>query len=199
MHAHVIAEFDAADAEMEGVVETLLVRWRDLVEAEGVGKAADMFARTVADRGDAFEQLETAQTELWEEAEDPIARALQYCIRDVCQGVEAWNLEGCRERVEELFAGVGGAKLHRLLGHWRQPAEDRFGPDEGDKKATVSDDDPVDVVGGDIMLGTVDTVVYSALSGDLRSKEILSWLLASLKNTSSVVARMREELCLIAR
>lgn len=180
-------------------MQELIEWWEGQVRAEGGGPAAEMFSRLVSDKGPAMGELEAEQAEFWDEPGDPMERALAYVIRDVCQGVESWNLSAAGDEVEELFGGVAGAKMHRLLGEWRRNPEDRFGLTESEMEEKGPPPRDTDIVEGELLLGTVDHVVYDAMAGVDYAKEVLRWLMDAVKNTSSVAARMRAAFAAIAR
>lgn len=199
LHAHVMIEFEQWLVDTEERVEGLLQRWQEKVTAEGNGKAAEMFGRKVCEAGERFQDSDEEQGEFWVESEDAVAKVVQYCVRDVCQGVESWNLAEAGQRIEELFSGVACAKLHRLLGAWRETAKQRF--DKEPPKEEVKDDgkSAVDIVGGEISVGTVDTVYYRALEGDRVAVEMLRCLLNGLRNASLVAERLLEAFKVVAR
>lgn len=199
LHVHIVAEFSGGDAEQLEAVERLLEWWRQQVRGEGSGRVDDMFARLICDAGPKMGEVHQEAAELWPEPSDEVEKALAYVVRDACQGVESWHLDRAGEEIEELFGGVAGAKMHRLLGEWRRSPEDRYGLDESEGVEAAPPPRDSDVIGGELCVGTVDKVVYDALGGVESAREILRWLLVSLSNSGLVAERIREMLTPICR
>ena len=198
VHAHVVVEFDPVVEDGSERLAGLVGRWRDKVTAEGHGIAADMFQRDVCGAGVAMGLEEEDQGEFWHESTNEAERVVQYCVRDVCQGVESWSLEEAGPRVSELFSGVGCAKLHRLLGQWRRSVKERFGFEPEEKVAVEVSAEECNIIGGDLSLGTVDSVYYRAMNGEVVAKEVLGWLVRSLSNMSLMSRRLMEVFSVVA-
>ena len=122
-HMHLIGEFDGS-VEREKLREVLHLQW---YKARGcTGEEPLLWGRQVAEAGEAMVELTgDGQMDFWREAEGPVERVLQYCLRDVLQGVETWveKIRGAMNAAD-LCATLSSVKLRRLFGKWRAKTEE---------------------------------------------------------------------------
>lgn len=193
-HAHLVVELkDGVDGEtfFSGTEDA----WRS---AKGrLGKDdIPIFGRRVCRQGVAMTGLvENGQMDFWSESQSEVEKAIQYVVRDVLQGVERWIAQ-CEtsELVEEFCRGVEGAKMHRLVGEWRQKVAVVEVPGEADGAIEKPKVLPKAKEGADIIwdwIGTMDQVMYHARKGVFQCEEALSNLLRMGSNQGLVAARLR--------
>jgi hypothetical protein len=196
-HAHFFCEApdDAGEAEMD--VESLRLAWckvRD--EADGV--AGDPgFMRLVAREGTGVPKDEASQGEFWSEPADAVACAVQYVVRDVCQSLEAWNLDNALDQITEFVQMAAGSHFSRMYGEWRVPAAERYGVVE-----TVEEEKSNEVKAfkeGWELVGTVDGLIVAAREGQRHAKEVMRWLRQTLAPKSVVGSRLQRELNWLTR
>lgn len=151
--------------------------------------------RLVVPAGPAVPELlhDSGQAEFWDESPNKIAAALQYPIRDACQGIGAARLGGDEERMrdcaEELLRVGGGWKLRRTLGRWRRavnidvakPLRDKL-IEEGKIAAKPKKESRVCV-------GRVVSLYRKAVLGDFEAKRIFARLETKVRNSSEYAKR----------
>ena len=157
VHLHLIGEF-----ETDAGVVALRESWKRVGAAVDGRQITEPFWRVIAVPGEAVLDLDDGQGELWGEAKTAVAVALQYAVRDVCEGASAGNVGLLPEKAfTELVALMGNVKLHRRLGVWR---EAEFEEEEDGKVCTGDVPDEAGSVSS-TSLGTVDSVFRAALDG----------------------------------
>lgn len=191
-HAHVFAEFAGSSEESERAVLELVTYWRETGKALFGYEFDVQFWRKIADAGEGIPRDENDQGEFWGDREDAVARAIQYVVHDVCQGVEAWRLEESKGCAQELAEVLRGAQLSRLYGHWKVTAEKRWGTTDGESTGVAS----LEVKSFDAttaVLGTMDDMLRSARMGVRSASEALKWLMERMSSASMVGRRLRRE------
>lgn len=192
-HAHCVVEWkDEVDSEACCVGISNL--WGEILR--GANETCHpLFYRHVAAPGAALVELEgDGQGEFWTEAKDPVAQLLQYCIRDVVQGIENW-VEGVDsgELTAEFAAAVDGAKLHRLYGVWRKKIDEVEEEDEADAAACATAEEKAKAAKDGVLwikLGSVDAVLSQAGMGISVMVEFARSLACTFFNRSSVYQRL---------
>lgn len=190
-HLHLAVEWGGeSDGEREG--ERLEVKWRK--ELRGAGEPeVPLFRRVVCGPGPAMSfEAEQAQGEFWGESTDPVEQALQYILRDVLQGVEAWTsgLSSPTE-VADFVCAIEGTKGRRLYGDWRLPV-----PVEPDEQTAAGGE----AAGGTetqgkereewLKLGSMDAVLSAAANGVTLMVEALRLLMSTRANKGAVFRRL---------
>jgi hypothetical protein len=137
-------------------------------------------------------EAEQAQGEFWGESTDPVEQALQYILRDVLQGVEAWTsgLSSPTE-VADFVCAIEGTKGRRLYGDWRLPV-----PVEPDEQTAAGGE----AAGGTetqgkereewLKLGSMDAVLSAAANGVTLMVEALRLLMSTRANKGAVFRRL---------
>jgi len=197
-HAHCVVEWGMA-VHAEDACLGVGVVWKDAVERVGE-LSHPIFYRHVAPPGDAVVEMEAdGQSEFWAESEDAVTQLLQYCIRDVVQGIENW-IEGVETRalIGEFMRAVDGAKLHRLYGEWRKRVEDVEEENEEDPgSGTEKEKAEARKKGLDgewLRLGSMDSVLKGAAVKVTLMVEFFQALASSYFNRSAVFRRLTEML-----
>jgi hypothetical protein len=187
-HVHVMVELPV------GVMnkERLLQKWVDLAEG-GKCHTDEHQARLIVSAGGPILELaeDSGDTDFWHESKGPVARAVQYPLRDLVQGVSAWRLGGdevqLRRCAFELVTQACGWKMFRAWGRWRKacPAAEKEAEGAADAE-DVSAGAPGPAVG----LGTVGRLWRAARSGDQAARAVFRGLEKSVRNESSFAARL---------
>lgn len=193
-HAHCVVEWKGA-ANAEACCLAVDKAWRRLVEDAGE-LSHPVFYRHVAAPGEAVVELATdGQSEFWKESEDAVTQLLQYCIRDVVQGIENW-VEGVEtdELTGEFARAVDGAKLHRLYGEWRKAVVEVEEEEEAEDQGKATEAEKAEAakkgcVEEWLRLGSVDSVLKQAEGGMTVMVEFLQSLGCTFFNRSAVAHR----------
>ena len=183
-HAHLVLEMDG---DGSAGVDRLAERWWDLTNGEEGNSTTSppVFRRRVCGPGPALHTDFGQVAGLWGEAEDPVARVIQYVVADVCQGVERWiGSETDDETVKEWVETVASAKLRRLLGAWRKEVPVDDGANDTSTSGTASGTKPEMSA-----QGSMDSVLSRAASGSWKDLMILRRLESSFSNRSLVGRR----------
>lgn len=191
-HVHVLAELPGGLT----TAAELLEWWGTCAGGEYVQTGEEQ-SRLVLGAGGAVGELrdDSGDSDFWSESKGPVARAVQYPLRDMAQGVSAWRLGGDLDRVREAAAEIQrtatGWKLFRAWGRWRKacPAalaatavkEDAGEEGAEDKKAVPSS--------GDEGLGTVHALYRRAKAGEEFAKAIFVALEPTVRNASDFAKR----------
>lgn len=186
-HKHVIVQTNLASELAARRLDFAGRCWAEIKRTDGDTRACEAFVRLLCNAGQPLAELDEGQGDLWCEAKDATTQCIQYACRDVCQGVESWNLEGCLDRVKELFAVLPTAKLRRFYGEWRKPLPREEVKAEPTKKAA---DGPREFHAGDEDLGTVDAVLFAAGRGEPWAMDAAKGLLACVNNKGGVGRRL---------
>lgn len=195
-HCHVFVEMERGRVTADGLWE----RWYELCGGDAK-KEADDAVRLVSGAGGPILSLreDGGDPEFWKESRDPAARAVQYPMRDLAQGIAASRLgvdgEGIEKAAEELVTQAAGWKLFRAWGRWRKacpaavaaskaaaPGEAATAEDEGKKKkpAAPAKGDP---------LGTVRNVWHAARRGEMWAREAFMKFERTVSNASDFARR----------
>lgn len=191
-HVHVLAEMPGGRTT---AVE-LLEWWSSAAGGEYVQTGEEQ-SRLVLGAGGPVAELRDDQgdSDFWSESKGPVARAVQYPLRDMAQGVSAWRLGGDLERVREATAEIQrsatGWKMFRAWGRWRKVcpaavvAEVKEDGDESSdteaKKAPPGQSEEA--------LGTVHQLHRRAKAGEEFAKSIFVALEPTVRNASDFAKR----------
>lgn len=121
-HVHILVELPGGKFS----TDDLLAGWRTCAGGEYCVTGEEQ-ARLVVAAGGAINELKDdgGDSDFWHESHGPVAKAVQYPMRDMAQGVSAWRLGGDLERVREAASEIqkssAGWKLFRAWGRWRKP------------------------------------------------------------------------------
>ncbi len=199
-HAHCLVEW-GSDVVSEDACVCVDRAWRDVVAANGE-PTHPVFYRHVTPAGDAITALANdGQGEFWQEASDPVTQVLQYCVRDVVQGVENW-VEGVEtdDLTTEFAETVANAKLHRLYGEWRKADVETKEDEEAEENPAATEDEKAAAVArqgglvGWLRLGSMDSIIGQANEGITAMREFVHSLGCKYFNRSTVSRRLRDVL-----
>lgn len=196
-HVHILVELPKGKMKKQ----ELLDQW---VHESGEEKArtGEDQARLICGAGPALDELkdDSGDTDFWTESKGPIAKAVQYPLRDLVQGVSAWRLGGDKERMNacarELVRDASGWKCFRAWGLWRKAVEvEEVEEDEKegeDKEAAAAPGSPTP-------LGSVGHLWRAARNGCAEAREVFAQLERSVRNDSEFAKRLIKycRLCLI--
>lgn len=191
-HTHVLVELPGGRV----TAAELLERWVDAAKGEYV-QVSDEQARLVVGAGGPIVELvdDDGNPDFWSESRGPVAKAVQYPLRDLAQGVSGWRLGGDAERVEatarEILRSSVGWKLLRAWGRWRKAcpaalaakAVEEAG-EEGDTDGKASG-----VVTREEGLGTVHRLYWQARAGSVYARDVFRLLEPSVRNASDFAKR----------
>jgi hypothetical protein len=188
-HYHLLGEFTTG----EGVEELARAWVRRGSEVEMQGMTAP-YIRVVAGPGEKVLDVESGQGDLWTEAKGEVSKALQYCVRDVCEGATRGWMETMPEYAfQDLVGLMGNVKLHRRLGRWRGEVPEVV---EGIGGGMETSEDGE----GWSWLGTVEEVLQRARLGCFESTAFVEYLLRLAGGSRSPMAvRTRSLAGLITR
>lgn len=191
-HVHCLMDVPEGLTSKAGLWE----KWREICNGEPPEDAGDA-VRLVAGAGGPILSLreDKGDPEFWRESRDTSARAVQYPMRDVAQGISASRLGGDPERMEkaaeELVVAAAGWKLFNAWGRWAKacpaalaadsaaaPGEAATAVDEGEKKKPAPGP-------AKESLGTVRSVWFAA-----RRRE--PWAVQALKEFEGTVSNASE-------
>lgn len=147
--------------------------------------------RELAPAGPAMTELadDDGDLDFWREASSAAARAVQYPVRDMLQGVSAWRLGGAasvRACCVELVRHASAWKVHRSMGRWRKsppPAATEATAEGAGQKAGAP-------AGEMITLGTVDGTYRAALAGVARARAVFEDLERGCRNDGDFGRRL---------
>jgi hypothetical protein len=191
-HTHVLAELPAG----EWSVDRLLSGWKEAAKGEYVETGEEQ-ARLVVAAGEAVAELrdDAGDSDFWSESKGPVARAVQYPLRDLAQGVSAWRLGGdmdrVREAARELLRSGGGWKLFRAWGRWTKvcPAalvavakQDQVEAEERDKAGAAPKGEPEGI-------DTVHRLYRRARAGEYFARKVFCALEPTVRNASDFAKR----------
>lgn len=189
-HVHVLADVPAG--QMSKL--RLLDKWAEIGGDEKL-RTDEKQARLVVSAGAAIAELQddAGDMEFWTESKGPIARAVQYPLRDLAQGVSAGRLGESGETMKavatELVRDAAGWKCYRAWGAWAKacPVEEKEpeaeGADGEEKKAAP---------GAPAAIDTVGRVWRAARRGCEASREVLRKFERSVRNESDFARRLVE-------
>ena len=187
VHLHLIGEF-----ETDAGVVALREVWKSVGAAADGRQITEPYWRVIAAPGEAVLDLDDGQAELWGEARTGVAVALQYAVRDVCEGASAGNAGMVPGKAfTELVGLMGNVKLHRRLGVWREAEEEE--QEDGKVGSGEVQDDAGSV--SCTSLGTVDSVLRAAIDGGPAARGFCRFLMeASGGSRSPMCVRTRATL-----
>lgn len=175
-------------------------KWREISNGEPPEEWGDAVRLVAGAAGPILSLREDAgDPEFWRESRDGAARAVQYPMRDLAQGISASRLGGDPERMEkaaeELVISAAGWKLFRAWGKWRKacPAaaaadaavaagEAATAEDEGKEKKPAAPK-PKEA------LGTVRAVWFAARRGEVWARVVLKEFERTVSNSSEFAKR----------
>lgn len=187
-HVHVFLEVPAGCV----TVPQLLEKWAEVSAPESV-HLGEHQARLVLAAGPAIEELrdDGGEVDFWNEAAGQVARAVQYPVRDMAQGVSAWRLGGDDEQLKrcafQLVTQSTGWKMYRAWGRWQRPVPSPVEP------AEVVNEETGEVAGGvgaTVQAGTVGQAWRRARAGDAEAREAFRLLEKSCRNQSDFAQRL---------
>lgn len=131
--------------------------------------------------------------DFWTERSDGLAKAVQYPVRDIAQGISAKRMGGNREQVafcvDVLLSKAKGWKLRRCYGQWRKKAPElppkpkADGEAEGNAAAVAPGGKP-------IVYGTVHRCARFAAKGDEALRSLFRALEAANRNDTDFGKRL---------
>lgn len=187
-HVHVMADMGGTEIAHRELLE----QW--VIEGKGERvRVADEQAKLVVKRGGPITELadDAGDLDFWHESKGPVARAVQYPLRDLVQGVSATRLGGAVEQVDacarELVRDAAGWKCFRAWGDWRKacPVE-KEEEDEGEGDG----EDGAAAPAAATPLGTVPRVWREAREGQEAAREAMRALERSVCNESDFAKRL---------
>lgn len=189
-HVHLLLEFPP------GVVcPSILVGWWTATDLTERLSNEESSVRRVIEAGPALEGLanDDGDLEFWSEATSEAAKAVQYPLRDMLEGLSAFRLGSdpavVRHALEELFTTTSGARLRECYGRWRKkpaaavPMEPEKVP--GDEVAPRA----VPGAPASCVLGTISILWRRARQGDAESQVIFRALEKTVSNHSDFAGR----------
>lgn len=189
-HAHVLAEFPDRMEDAEFVKQ-----WLDVRGVEEISEKSQ-HVRLVVSAGPAIAGLESdgGDVDFWTESKDALAKAVQYPIRDVAQGVSLWRLggeEGVGDRARELVREAVGWKQTRSWGTWRNPAPEPPAPDdEADQTEDAVERKAPKPCAEARAYGTMDRIRREARAGSGFAVELLALLEKGCRHDSEFSRRL---------
>ena len=195
-HTHCLLEFPAGQM----AATDLWQEWREISNGEPPADAGEA-VRFVRAAGPPIESLreDAGDPEFWKESRDVSARAIQYPLRDMAQGIAAKRLGGDPARMElaarELVVKAAGWKLFNAWGKWQRACPAALAADEAARRgeaATAKDEgkEPAKVVGSPReSLGTVRSVWFAARRREQWAVDALREFERSVSNNSPFAKR----------
>lgn len=196
-HVHLLIEMPSSWRTSRGACMTprrlramyRLLRWSESVQAKSKS------ASRVCTAGLADPTLldGTCDPDFWTERSDGLAKAVQYPVRDIAQGISAKRMGGDRDQVavcvDVLLNKAKGWKLRRTYGQWRKKAPElppKAKPEgEGEKAAAV-----VAPGGKPVVFGTVHRCARFAAKGDESLRVLFRALEAGNRNDTDFGKRL---------
>jgi len=191
-HTHVLAELPGGRV----TADELLGVWRACAGAEFIITGEEQ-ARLVVGAGGPIVELgdDAGDLDFWSESKGPVARAVQYPLRDLAQGVSGWRLGGDSERIaataREILGSSSGWKLLRAWGRWRKacPMAVEAAVVKVEEAAGVDADGKPAVVAKSEGLGGVHRLYKRARLGDEYARSVFRLLEPSVRNASEFAKR----------
>jgi hypothetical protein len=195
-HVHCLLEFPAGLTCKQGLWD----KWREISDGEPPEEPNDA-VRLVREAGAPIVALrdDGGDPEFWRESRDDSARAVQYPMRDLAQGISAARLGGSPERMEaaaaELVSAAHGWKLFRAWGKWRKACPAALAAEKGAKEgeaATAADEGEKKKAAPGAAkesLGTVRSVWFRARRGDDEARQVLKEFERTVSNSSEFAKR----------
>lgn len=189
-HVHCLLEF----AEGTLCTSDLLAVWRstDLSEDLSDDESA---ARVVLAAGPALVDLhaDDGDLEFWGEARSEAAKAVQYPLRDMLEGLSAFRLGSdpavIRAALEELYVSTSGARLRECYGRWRKKPEPVAAVAAVEDRECVAAPASAPGLAAVVLLGTVSMLWRRARAGDGEAQVVFRGLERSIANHSDFARR----------
>jgi hypothetical protein len=183
-HIHLLLEVEHGTWDVESLKELYrTTAYEEVQTNEGV-------CSLVVGAGAADPALgqEHPDLDFWSESSTALAKAVQYPVRDIAQGVTAEKLGGDSDRVAEcvavLLKHAKGWKLRRTFGRWRKAAP-KIAPvvekDDGSGKTAAAAAAPAAPT---VRLGTVNRLAKAARLGDAKAQDVFRRVEASIRNNT---------------
>jgi len=190
-HVHIMAEFPRGVMDAKG----LLDGWVEQAGSEYVVVDEEQ-SRCVVEAGGPILDLrdDGGEVDFWQESKGAVARAVQYPLRDMAQGLSSWRLGGDRSVVyaaaREVLRASTGWKMFRAWGKWRQACPAAVAgaakveePSEEKDEGAASSPGPVQG------LGTVHRLWREARKGSEFAMAVFRALEPSVRNASDFARR----------
>lgn len=187
-HVHVLAEFAAGSMTKDRMLD----KWQAIDPSARVDRAGHQ-CRLVQAAGPAIAELkqDSGDADFWNEAPAEVAKAVQYPLRDLVQGITAWRLGGDAEQLREcatqLVRQACGWKMFRAWGNWRKAVPIEKAP-EADAAADGGDSVPAPAAPSP--MGTVGRLWRAARAGDSEARDAFRRLERSARNASDFAKRL---------
>lgn len=190
-HTHVLAELPGGSA----TAADLLSGWVAAAKGEEVVTSEGQ-ARLVVGAGAAVAELrdDAGDTDFWHESHGPVAKAIQYPMRDLAQGLSAWRLGGDEDRIRstaaELLKSGTGWKLFRAWRRWRKACPAAAAVAEPAVELAGDDAAPAAPAGAKAEgIGTVHNLWKRARGGEDYARSVFRALEPSVRNASDFARR----------
>lgn len=203
-HVHLLIEMPSSFRTSRGACMTprrlramyRLLRWSESVQV----KAASASLVTRAGPADPTLLDGSCDLDMWSERSEGLAKAVQYPVRDIAQGISAKRMGNNRERVAEcvdvLLTKAKGWKLRRTVGQWRKKAPDlapKAKPEEAASEAggaAAAASAPCSPGGKPIVYGTVHRCARFAAKGNEELRVLFRALEAGNRNDTDFGKRL---------
>jgi len=150
-HLHLFGEF-----QIEHDGQKLADAWLRVSNSQEGRSCQAPFVRGLAEPGERVVDVPREQGEFWEESTDHLTKALQYVVRDVCEGPATFAFGELEvPAFTELVQVMHRVKLHRMIGSWRKH--------EDDADAVTEDGSEVAATKEFMVVGTVDDLLFDLI------------------------------------
>lgn len=203
-HVHLLIEMPPSFRTARGACMTprrlramyRLLRWSESVQAKKNS------ASSVCKSGPSDPSLLDGSTDpdFWTERSEGLAKAVQYPVRDIAQGISSKRMGGDRSKVAEcvdvLLTKAKGWKLRRTMGQWRKKAPELPGKAKPVVEPVAVDGQvvagaaPCSPGGKPMVFGTVHRVARFAAKGDESLRVLFRELEASNRNDTDFGKRL---------
>jgi hypothetical protein len=192
-HVHLLLEFPGGRMTTQVLIDAY-----DAAAAPEESTRDPNSCRLVVAAGPAIKELakDEGQLDFWNESPSAVARAVQYPIRDLAQGVSAMRLgddgDRLRECVTELVRESNGWRLRDVGGRWKRKPPTPEDPEEGaeERDASAASSAVPGCEGECRGVGTVHRVMKRALAGDPEARGWLYALECSARNQTEFAKRL---------
>jgi len=190
-HVHTLAELPAG----RFTAEQLLAKWTETALPEEVVTGEEQ-ARLVVGGGAAIAELrdDAGDTDFWNESTSAVAKAVQYPMRDLAQGLSSWRLGSDPERVlaaaREVLLSAHGWKLFRAWGRWRHACPAAVAAEAVEKPDdSETESDGSAAPAAPEAIGTVHRLWKRARQGEEFARSVFRGLEPTVRNASDFAAR----------
>ncbi len=191
-HVHVLAELPGGAMSSADLLEG----WKLAAVGEFIETGEEQSRLVLAAGGPVAElKDDEGDTDFWHESSGPVARAVQYPLRDLAQGVSAWRLGGDLERVREAATEIqrssSGWKLFRAWGRWRAacPAAVAAAVKEQEPREDSAEESASSAPAKPEGIGSVHRLWKQARSGEAFARSVFQALEPSVRNASDFARR----------